>query len=82
MNSDSGWVKGSWGKRGHAQTPSNVTRISRAIKEEDSEHHSQIGRYSFKSTGPKHLTRGQSTIKPVLAVALGCTTTLSVVVLV
>lgn len=46
MNSDSGWVKGTWGRKGHAQNPSNVTRISRAIKAEDSEHHPQIGESS------------------------------------
>ena len=45
MNSDSGWVKGKWGQRGHAQNPSNVTRLSRAISAEDDEHHPQIGRY-------------------------------------
>ena len=45
MNSDSGWVKGTWGQRGHAQNPSNVTRISRAISSEDGEHHPQIVYY-------------------------------------
>lgn len=38
-DSDSGWVNGA------LKTPSNVTRISRAIKPEDSEHHAQIVYY-------------------------------------
>ncbi|CAD0021957.1 unnamed protein product, partial [Aureobasidium pullulans] len=45
MDSDSGWVKGRWGQPGHLQNPSNVTRISRAIKPENSEHHAQIVYY-------------------------------------
>lgn len=45
QDSDSGWVKGRWGQPGHLQNPSNVTRISRAIKPEDSEHHAQIVYY-------------------------------------
>lgn len=36
MDSDNGWVKGGWFSNGHLQTPSNVTRITRAIKPEDS----------------------------------------------
>ncbi|KEQ77559.1 hypothetical protein M436DRAFT_36391 [Aureobasidium namibiae CBS 147.97] len=39
QDSDSGWIDGS------LKTPSNVTRISRAIKPEDSEHHAQIVYY-------------------------------------
>ena len=45
MDSDNGWVRGSWGQRGHPQSPSNVTRISRAIKSEDDDHHPQIVYY-------------------------------------
>ncbi|KAG9860236.1 SDA1-domain-containing protein, partial [Aureobasidium melanogenum] len=39
QDSDSGWVNGA------LKAPSNVTRISRAIKPEDSEHHAQIVYY-------------------------------------
>ena len=45
MNSDNGWVKGDWGQPGHLQTPSNVTRIARAIKDQDNDHHQQIVYY-------------------------------------
>lgn len=46
MDSDNGWVKGSWfGGPGHLQTPSNVTRIGRAILPEDKDHHPQIVYY-------------------------------------
>ena len=45
MDSDNGWVPGKWGKPGHLQTPSNVTRIARAVKSEDEDHHPQIVYY-------------------------------------
>ncbi|KAF2843596.1 hypothetical protein M501DRAFT_994577 [Patellaria atrata CBS 101060] len=45
MNSDNGWVDATWFKPGHYQTPSNVTRISRAILPEDKDHHPQIVYY-------------------------------------
>jgi uncharacterized protein (DUF2235 family) len=45
MDSDNGWVKGKWGQPGHQQNPTNVTRISRAIKSEDDQHHPQIVYY-------------------------------------
>jgi len=45
QDSDNGWIKGSWGKPGRMQTPSNVTQISRAITPEDSAHHPQIVYY-------------------------------------
>jgi uncharacterized protein (DUF2235 family) len=45
MNSDSGWVKGKGGSSGHPQTPSNVTRIARAMKDQDDAHHQQIVYY-------------------------------------
>lgn len=46
MDSDNGWVKGSWfGGPGHLQTPSNITRIGRAILAEDKSHHPQIVYY-------------------------------------
>ena len=46
QDSDNGWVKGSWfGGLGHLQTPSNVTRIGRAILAEDKNHHPQIVYY-------------------------------------
>lgn len=41
-NSDSGWkADGFWGE-GHMQTPSNVTRISRAIHPEDRDGRPQV----------------------------------------
>ena len=45
MDSDNGWEKGSRGRPGHLQNPSNVTRITRAIKSEDDAHHPQIVYY-------------------------------------
>lgn len=45
MNSDNGWVEGGWFSSGHLQTPSNVTRITRAIKPEDSFESPQIVYY-------------------------------------
>ncbi|KAF2469866.1 uncharacterized protein BDR25DRAFT_394200 [Lindgomyces ingoldianus] len=46
MNSDKGFVKGSlFSGPGHLQTPSNVTRIGRAILPEDRNHHPQIVYY-------------------------------------
>ena len=46
QDSDNGWVKGScYGGLGHLQTPSNVTRIGRAIQVEDKSHHPQIVYY-------------------------------------
>jgi uncharacterized protein (DUF2235 family) len=45
MDSDNGYVKGRWGRRGHIQNPSNVTRIARAIRAEDNTHHPQIVYY-------------------------------------
>jgi len=39
MDADSGWVKGA------PQTPSNVTRIARAMKDQDDAHHQQIVYY-------------------------------------
>ncbi|KAF2197581.1 hypothetical protein GQ43DRAFT_475313 [Delitschia confertaspora ATCC 74209] len=46
MNSDKGYVKGGlFSGPGHLQTPSNVTRISRAILNEDKEYHAQIVYY-------------------------------------
>lgn len=45
LDSDNGWVKGRWGKRGHVAIPSNVTRISRAIASEDDDHHPQVVYY-------------------------------------
>lgn len=45
-DSDKGWVKASWfGGPGHLQTPSNVTRIGRAILPEDRNNHPQIVYY-------------------------------------
>ena len=43
MDSDNGYVKGTFGRRGHVQNPSNVTRIARAISSEDDNHHPQLG---------------------------------------
>lgn len=45
MDSDNGWVKGQGGSAGHPQNPSNVTRIARAIKDQDDGHHQQIVYY-------------------------------------
>lgn len=45
MDADSGWVKGKNGRSGHPQTPSNVTRIARAMKDQDDSHHQQIVYY-------------------------------------
>lgn len=45
MDADSGWVKGKGGSSGHPQTPSNVTRIARAMKDSDDAHHQQIVYY-------------------------------------
>lgn len=45
MDSDNGWVKGKGGSAGHPQNPSNVTRIARAIKDQDDGHHQQIVYY-------------------------------------
>lgn len=45
QDSDNGYVKGKWGKPGHMQNPTNVTRIARAIKSEDDAHHPQIVYY-------------------------------------
>ncbi|KAK4934660.1 hypothetical protein LTR66_015563, partial [Elasticomyces elasticus] len=45
MDSDDGWVEGKWGKSGHLQTPSNVTRIARAIRSEDDARHPQVVYY-------------------------------------
>ena len=45
MDSDNGWVAGKWGKAGHLQNPTNVTRIARAISSEDDHHHPQIVYY-------------------------------------
>ncbi|TKA67742.1 hypothetical protein B0A55_07786 [Friedmanniomyces simplex] len=45
MDSDNGWVEGSWGQPGHLQNPSNITRIARAIRQEDDHHHPQIVYY-------------------------------------
>ncbi|KAK5163487.1 uncharacterized protein LTR77_010669 [Saxophila tyrrhenica] len=45
MDSDNGYVKGSWGQPGRMQTPSNVTRIARAISAEDDSKHAQIVYY-------------------------------------
>ncbi|ORY16472.1 hypothetical protein BCR34DRAFT_557286 [Clohesyomyces aquaticus] len=46
MNSDKGFVKGSlFSGPGHLQTPSNVTRISRAILSEDRNRHPQVVYY-------------------------------------
>jgi uncharacterized protein (DUF2235 family) len=45
MDADSGWVKGKGGSSGHPQTPSNVTRIARAMKDQDDAHHQQIVYY-------------------------------------
>lgn len=45
MDADSGWVKGKNGRSGHPQTPSNVTRIARAMKDQDDAHHQQIVYY-------------------------------------
>ena len=45
MNRDSGWVKGSWSTPGRPQSPSNVTRIARAIKNVDDSQHQQIVYY-------------------------------------
>ncbi|KAK0254633.1 hypothetical protein B0A54_13626 [Friedmanniomyces endolithicus] len=44
-DSINGWVNGSWGQPGHLQSPSNVTRIARAIRQEDDDHHPQIVYY-------------------------------------
>lgn len=45
MDADSGWVKGKNGHSGYPQTPSNVTRIARAMKDQDDAHHQQIVYY-------------------------------------
>jgi uncharacterized protein (DUF2235 family) len=45
MNSDIGWSKGGWFDPGHPQNPSNVTRLVRALKPEDSEKRVQIAYY-------------------------------------
>ncbi|KAK5111451.1 hypothetical protein LTR62_004903 [Meristemomyces frigidus] len=45
MDSDNGWVPGSFGRPGHQQNPTNVTRLARAIKPEDEHHHPQIVYY-------------------------------------
>ena len=45
MDADSGWVKGRGGSSGAPQTPSNVTRIARAMKDQDDAHHQQIVYY-------------------------------------
>ncbi|EMC92178.1 hypothetical protein BAUCODRAFT_47075, partial [Baudoinia panamericana UAMH 10762] len=45
QDSDNGWVKGRFGQPGHLQNPTNVTRIARAIKAEDDDHHPQIVYY-------------------------------------
>jgi hypothetical protein len=45
IDRDNGWKKGSWGQPGKLQNPSNVTRIARAIKSEDDDHHPQIVYY-------------------------------------
>lgn len=45
MDSDNGFVEGKWGKPGHMQNPTNVTRIARAIKSEDDAHTPQIVYY-------------------------------------
>jgi hypothetical protein len=45
MDRDNGYEKGSFGKTGKLQNPSNVTRIARAIVAEDSAKHPQIVYY-------------------------------------
>ena len=45
MDSDNGWVKGKGGSAGRPQNPSNVTRIARAIQDQDQDHHQQIVYY-------------------------------------
>jgi len=45
MDSDNGWVPGSWGRPGHLQNPTNVTRIARAIMDYDEGNHPQIVYY-------------------------------------
>ncbi|KAK3062775.1 hypothetical protein LTS18_003373, partial [Coniosporium uncinatum] len=45
MNSDSGWVKEGIFDNGHLQTPSNVTRIARAILPENDQKQPQIVYY-------------------------------------
>ena len=45
MDSDNGYVKGQWGQRGRLQTPTNVTRIARAISAEDDSKHPQVVYY-------------------------------------
>ncbi|KAF2086334.1 hypothetical protein K490DRAFT_44602 [Saccharata proteae CBS 121410] len=46
MDSDNGYVYPTfWDPQGHLQTPSNVTRIGRAILTEDKNHHPQIVYY-------------------------------------
>ena len=45
VDADSGWVKGKLGSSGAPQTPSNVTRIARAMKDQDDAHHQQIVYY-------------------------------------
>ena len=45
MNSDKGYESGGFLGKGRLQTPSNVTRIGRAILAEDKDHHPQIVYY-------------------------------------
>jgi uncharacterized protein (DUF2235 family) len=45
MDADSGYIKGKLSSSGAPQTPSNVTRIARAIKDQDDAHHQQIVYY-------------------------------------
>lgn len=45
MDRDNGFKKGKWGKPGKVQSPSNVTRIARAITAEDDAKHPQIVYY-------------------------------------
>lgn len=45
MDSDNGWKKGKMGRPGKPAAPSNVTRIARAIKDQDDAKHPQIVYY-------------------------------------
>lgn len=45
MDRDNGWSKGKFGRPGKPQSPSNVTRIARAIMPEDEAKHPQIVYY-------------------------------------
>lgn len=45
MDADNGWVKPTLFRKGYSQNPTNVTRIARAIADEDEDHHAQIVYY-------------------------------------